>query len=136
MTGIGTGSTPAGVVDPTANETGGRVVISTDARELTIVMIAGEHSGDALGAKLMSAIRQQRKGRVRFLGVGGELMQAEGLVSQFPLADVAVMGPLSILARLPLIVRRVYQSVGATLAANPNALVIIDSPEFTHPIAK
>jgi len=113
-----------------------QLMVPTDARELTLVLVAGEHSGDALGAKLMAAIRARRQGRVRFLGVGGALMEAEGLVSHFPLSDVAVMGPLSILARLPRIVRRVYQTVDATLATQPDALIIIDSPEFTHPIAK
>lgn len=113
-----------------------RVFVSTDAREITLVVIAGEHSGDALGGKLMHAIRERRKGRVRFLGVGGEDMQVEGLVSQFPLSDVAVMGPLSILARLPKLVDRVYRTVDAAVAARPDAVVIIDSPEFTHPIAK
>ncbi len=73
---------------------------------------------------------------MRYLGVGGEAMEREGLVSQFPLEEVAVMGPLSILKRLPRIVRRVYGTVAAAIAAEPNAVVIIDSPEFTHPIAK
>lgn len=113
-----------------------RVVVSTDAREITLMLVAGEHSGDALGAKLMHAIRARRKGRVRFLGVGGEQMEAEGLASQFPLSDVAVMGPLSILPRLPRLVNRVYRTVDAAIATQPDALVIIDSPEFTHPIAK
>lgn len=105
-------------------------------RELRVVLVAGEHSGDALGAGLMAAIKQQWRARVRFLGVGGPLMAAEGLVSQFPLSDVAVMGPLAILARLPRLVRRVHQTVDAALAAEPDVVVIIDSPEFTHPIAR
>ena len=63
-------------------------------------------------------------------------MAAEGLVSPFPLSDVAIMGPLSILPRLPRILRRVYSTVDAAVAAEPDAVVIIDSPEFTHPIAK
>ena len=68
--------------------------------------------------------------------VGGEMMEAEGLRSIFPLSDVAVMGPLAILARLPRLVRRVYQAVDAALTAEPDGVIIIDSPEFTHPIAK
>src|SRR5690606_27920948 len=71
-----------------------------------------------------------------FSGVGGETMESEGLDSLFPLADVAVMGPLAILARLPKLVRRVYQTVDAGLKSDPDCVVIIDSPEFTHPIAK
>ena len=105
-------------------------------RDLRLVLIAGEHSGDALGAKLMAAVTERTGGRVRFSGVGGEEMEGHGFHSIFPLADVAVMGPLAILKRLPHIIRRVHQAVDAALAANPDAVVIIDSPEFTHPIAK
>lgn len=84
----------------------------------------------------MAAINRRLKRRVRYLGVGGEAMQAQGLVSQFPLEDVAVMGLASILPKLPRIVRRVYRTVAAAVAAQPDIVVIIDSPEFTHPIAK
>ncbi len=105
-------------------------------RELRIFIVAGEHSGDALGGDLMAAINRRLKRRVRYLGVGGEAMQAQGLVSQFPIEDVAVMGLASILPKLPRIVRRVYRTVAAAVAAQPDIVVIIDSPEFTHPIAK
>ena len=104
--------------------------------ELRLCLVAGEHSGDALGARLMSAISAAWPARVRYSGVGGPLMEAQGLVSEFPLADVSVMGPVAILARLPRLIRRVHQAVDAVVAANPDAVVIIDAPEFTHPIAK
>jgi lipid-A-disaccharide synthase len=104
--------------------------------EFRLFLIAGEHSGDALGGKLMAVINRRHKGRVRYLGVGGEAMEREGLISQVPLSDIAVMGPLSILPRLPRIARRIFATVGAAIAAEPDAVVIIDSPEFTHPIAK
>ncbi|HRD78905.1 MAG TPA: lipid-A-disaccharide synthase, partial [Hyphomicrobiaceae bacterium] len=107
-----------------------------DADGLRIVLIAGEHSGDALGAKLMAALSARRPGQLQFDGVGGEAMAREGLSSLFPLSDVAVMGPLAIARRLPRIVRRVYQTVDAAVAAAPHAVVIIDSPDFTHPIAR
>ncbi|MCB1549566.1 MAG: lipid-A-disaccharide synthase, partial [Hyphomicrobiaceae bacterium] len=94
--------------------------------QVRLFVIAGEHSGDALGGKLMAAINARRKGSVRYLGVGGDAMEAQGLVSQFPLDDVAVMGPLAILKRLPRILRRVYQTVDAVIASEPDALVIID----------
>jgi len=112
------------------------IMVSPVSRDLRLFLVAGEHSGDALGAKLMAAINARARGRVRYLGVGGEGMAAQGLVSQFPLSDVAVMGPMSILPRLPRIMRRVYGTVSAAIAAEPDAVVIIDSPEFTHPIAK
>lgn len=105
-------------------------------RDLCVFIVAGEHSGDALGAKLMAALNAQRRGRLRFIGVGGELMSREGLVSQFPMHEVAVMGIGAILMRLPRLLRRVYGTVSAAVAAQPDVVVIIDSPEFTHPIAK
>ncbi|HEY8248829.1 MAG TPA: lipid-A-disaccharide synthase [Hyphomicrobium sp.] len=104
--------------------------------DLRIFLVAGEHSGDALGGKLMSTLSAYSKGRIHFLGVGGEDMERAGLASQFPLSDVAVMGPLSILPRLPRIMSRVYRTVDAAVAAEPDTVVIIDAPEFTHPIAK
>jgi lipid-A-disaccharide synthase len=105
-------------------------------REVRLFLIAGEHSGDALGGKLMEAINRRLRGRVRYLGVGGEAMARHGLVSQFPIEEVSVMGPLSILPRLPRILRRIYGTASAAAAGEPDAVVIIDSPEFTHPIAK
>lgn len=105
-------------------------------RNIKIFIVAGEHSGDALGGRLMGEINRTMAGDVRYLGVGGDQMRDAGLISQFPLDEVAVMGPLSILPRLPRIVRRVYQTVDAAIAADPDVVVIIDSPEFTHPIAK
>lgn len=105
-------------------------------RTRRIFIVAGEHSGDLLGGKLMAALKAKSEMPIIFSGVGGETMEAEGLQSIFPLADVAVMGPLAILSRLPKLVRRVYQTVGAGLKSDPDCVVIIDSPEFTHPIAK
>ena len=104
--------------------------------DLRLFLVAGEHSGDALGAKLMAALNRRRRSRIRWLGVGGKAMAAQGLVSQFPIEDVAVMGPRAILARLPLILRRIASTASAAVAAEPSAVVIIDSPEFTHPIAR
>jgi lipid-A-disaccharide synthase len=112
------------------------LTISTSKRELRLFMVAGEHSGDALGGRLMTALNAQSRGRVRYLGVGGPDMRKQGLISQFPLSDVAVMGPAAILKVLPRLIRRVYRTVDAAVAAQPDAIVIIDAPEFTHPIAK
>jgi lipid-A-disaccharide synthase len=111
-------------------------VIPAEGQDLCLFMVAGEHSGDALGGRLMAALNEQRRGRIRYLGVGGEQMAEQGLVSQFPIDDVAVMGIGAILGRFPKILQRVYGTAGAAVAAEPHAVVIIDSPEFTHPIAK
>ena len=110
--------------------------ISSSRRDLRLFMVAGEHSGDALGGRLMAAINTAARGRVTYLGVGGPAMRAHGLISQFPLSDVAVMGPAAIAKVLPRLIRRVYRTVDAAVAAQPDAIVIIDAPEFTHPIAK
>jgi len=102
-----------------------------------VFVVAGEDSGDVLGGKLLRALQDKAgQGSFTFTGAGGEHMQDAGLSSIFPLSDVAVMGPAAIIARLPTLVRRVYQTVEAILAFDPDILVIIDSPEFTHPIAK
>lgn len=106
------------------------------SRPLRVFLVAGEHSGDALGAKLMAALETLKPGGFAYAGIGAEGMAAQGLASIYPMADVAVMGPLSVLKRLPRIVSRVYQTVDAALAFKPDVVVIIDAPEFTHPIAK
>lgn len=103
----------------------------------TIYIIAGEHSGDALGGKLMQALKEEcGSENITFIGLGSDAMRKEGLKPIFPMEEVAIMGPFAIMARLPSLVKRVYQCVDDVLASNPDALVIIDSPEFTHPIAK
>jgi len=103
---------------------------------LRVALVAGEHSGDQLGYKLMRALRQARSGEVAFSGVGGEAMEAEGLSSLFPIADIAVMGILPVLARLPTLIARIRATAAAIVAARPDALVIIDSPDFTHRVAR
>ncbi|MEM6499011.1 MAG: lipid-A-disaccharide synthase, partial [Pseudomonadota bacterium] len=105
-------------------------------QDLSVFIVVGEHSGDALGARLMDGLVAAYDGELSFAGVGGELMAERGFKTIFPISDVAVMGPLAILPKLPKIVRRVHQTVDAALRAHPDVVVIIDSPEFTHPIAK
>ena len=103
---------------------------------MRVALVAGEHSGDQLGFKLMRALRDAAPEGVAFVGVGGEAMEAEGLKSIIPLADVAVMGIVPILARLPTLLRRIRETAEAIVAARPDMLVIIDSPEFTHRVAR
>lgn len=111
----------------------------TRAREaaLTIALVVGEESGDQLGAALMDALRG-RLGTdgVRFIGVGGSRMQQRGITSLFSLEDIAVMGITAVIGRLRLIVRRIRQTATAIIEAEPDALVIIDSPDFTHRVAR
>jgi lipid-A-disaccharide synthase len=103
---------------------------------LRVALVAGEHSGDQLGFKLMRALREARPGEVAFSGVGGEAMEAEGLKSLFPISDIAVMGILPVLARLPTLLARIRKTAEAIIAARPDVLVIIDSPDFTHRVAR
>jgi lipid-A-disaccharide synthase len=101
-----------------------------------IFLIAGEESGDRLGALLIAAIRHRAQGQVHFSSIGGAHMAAEGVPSLFPLGDLAIIGFAAIPASLPKILRRIREAADAVISAKPDALVIIDSPEFTHRVAK
>jgi lipid-A-disaccharide synthase len=104
---------------------------------LTIWIVSGEESGDQLGAKLMRSLKARLgSDRLRFGGVGGHAMAKEGLSSLFPLEDIAVMGISAVIARLPTILKRIRFTVDAVIEAKPDMLVIIDSPDFTHRVAK
>lgn len=101
----------------------------------TIALVATEASGDRLGGALMQAIARRVPG-ARFTGVGGPDMAAHGLVSLFPIDELAIIGFVAILARLPSIFRHIRAAADAVIAAQPDVLVIIDSPEFTHRVAR
>lgn len=106
-------------------------------RPLHVAIVVGEHSGDQLGFKLMQALKRHLgEGGVRFSGVGGEAMAHEGLRSLFPLSDIAVMGILPVIRRLPTVLARIRETAAAILADPPDVLVIIDSPDFTHRVAR
>lgn len=100
------------------------------------MLVAGETSGDTLGAELMVAMKEMSSFPLVFSGVGGESMEREGLPSIFPMTDIAVMGPREIIPRLPLIFRRIWQTVRHAVDVKPDIVVVIDSPEFTHMVAK
>lgn len=108
-----------------------------DEKPLSIWIVSGEESGDQLGAKLMRGLKARLGAeRLRFGGVGGHAMAKEGLSSLFPLEDIAVMGISAVIARLPTILKRIRQTADAVVAAKPDILIIIDSPDFTHRVAK
>lgn len=100
------------------------------------MLVAGETSGDTLGGELMTALKDMSPFPLVFSGVGGENMEREGLSSIFPMTDIAVMGPREIIPRLPLIFRRIWQTVRHAVEVKPDIVVVIDSPEFTHMVAK
>ena len=101
---------------------------------MKVAIVAGEASGDDLGTKLMAALKRQ--GGVEFIGVGGPRMEAQGLTSFFPMTDIAVMGIVPVIKKLPTLLRRIRETSEKIIAAKPDILVIIDSPDFTHRVAK
>lgn len=94
-----------------------------------IYIIAGEPSGDLIGGRLMAAL--QHRTPVRFAGIGGESMAAQGLTSLFPMSDLSVMGLVEVLPRLPRILGRIRQTVADIERLRPDAVVTIDSWGFT-----
>jgi lipid-A-disaccharide synthase len=101
-----------------------------------IFLIATEESGDRLGANLMKVLRQRLGDAVRFEGVGGRAMAREGLVSRFPIEELSIIGLAAVVKQLPKILRLIRETAAAVTAAAPDILVIIDSPDFTHRVAK
>ena len=104
--------------------------MAASTRPLSVFLIAGEPSGDALGGALMAAIANRLEGRVQFSGVGGDAMMAQGLASLFPMSDLSVMGVAEILPRLPLLLRRIRETVAAIRQRKPDIVVSIDAPDF------
>jgi lipid-A-disaccharide synthase len=101
-----------------------------------IFLIATEESGDRLGANLMKVLRQRLGGAVQFEGVGGRAMAIEGLTSLFPIEELSIVGLASVAKQLPMILRRIRKTADAVTQASPDILVIIDSPDFTHRVAR
>ncbi|MCH2395584.1 lipid-A-disaccharide synthase [Oceanibaculum sp.] len=101
-----------------------------------IFIIAGEHSGDALGAKVMAGLKQATGGHVRIAGIGGPEMAAQGLQSLFPMRELAIMGLLEVIPHIPRVLRTIDETVKAIEAARPDAVLTIDAPGFCFRVAK
>jgi len=101
-----------------------------------VFLIATEESGDRLGAQLMKVLRQRLGGAVRFEGVGGQAMAREGLTSLFPIEELSIIGLAAVVRQLPKVLRLIRETVDAVMRAQPDILVIIDSPDFTHRVAR
>jgi lipid-A-disaccharide synthase len=106
------------------------------SRSLSIHLIAAEESGDALGAALAQALVEREGRTLRLSGVGGRAMAAAGIVSPFPIDELSIIGATAVPRRLPMILRRIRETADGVIAARPDALVIIDSPDFTHRVAR
>jgi lipid-A-disaccharide synthase len=102
----------------------------------SIFIIAGEPSGDVLGSRLIGALRDLTDGQVSVTGVGGEMMREQGLDSLFPMEEISVMGIAEILPHLPRLLGRIRETALAVNRAAPDALVTIDSPDFTRRVVR
>ncbi|MEA2922080.1 MAG: lipid-A-disaccharide synthase [Bradyrhizobium sp.] len=101
-----------------------------------IFLIATVESGVRLGANLMKVLRQRLGGAVHFVGIGGQSMAREGLTSLFPIEELSIMGLAGVVRQLPMILRRIRETADAVTQTSPDILVIIDSPDFTHRVAR
>nr|WP_210296753.1 lipid-A-disaccharide synthase [Rhizobium sp. BK399] len=109
---------------------------SVSDASLKVAIVVGEVSGDLLGADLIAALKRQFPGGVDLVGVGGEGLETQGLRSLFDFSELQVMGITQVLSTLPRLVRRIGETASAIIAAKPDVLVIVDSPDFTHRVAK
>lgn len=103
---------------------------------LKLAVVAGEVSGDLLGGDLVAALKRRYEGPVELIGVGGEALEAQGLHSLFDYSELSIMGFIQVIKRLPKLLARIRQTADAIIAAKPDVLLIIDSPDFTHRVAK
>ncbi|MGY4479406.1 lipid-A-disaccharide synthase [Bradyrhizobium sp. USDA 3364] len=106
------------------------------SRRRKIFLIATEESGDRLGAALMKVLRERLGDAVQFSGVGGRAMTGEGIAPLFPIEELSIMGFAAVVKQLPKILQLIRRTADAVLADAPDMLVIIDSPDFTHRVAR
>ncbi|WP_170363498.1 lipid-A-disaccharide synthase [Ruegeria arenilitoris] len=102
---------------------------------MRVFLVAGEPSGDRLGGALMEGLKTLVPD-IEFDGVGGPLMQAQGLVSRFPMSELSVMGLVEVLPKFFHLKRRIAETAQAVLDTQPDVLITIDSPDFSLRVAK
>jgi len=110
--------------------------VRAPSKPLDVFLVAGEESGDRLGAALIRALRQRTGGEVHFAGVGGRAMAAQGVVSLYSIDELPIMGFSAIPRRLPKILRLMRLTARTVVERRPDVLVVIDSPDFTGRIAR
>ena len=99
-------------------------------------LIAGEASGDLLGARLMRGLKKLTHGHARFIGIGGPRMRAEGIELLFPQEELAHFGLTELLTQVPHLLHRMQQTVEQIEYLHPAALITIDAPDFCFRVAK
>jgi lipid-A-disaccharide synthase len=102
---------------------------------MRVFIIAGESSGDKLGGALMAGLKQVHPD-VSFEGVGGPLMEAQGMRSRFLMDELSVMGIAEILPRYRSLMARIAETAKAVIDSQPDVLITIDTPEFSFRVAK
>lgn len=112
------------------------MMLADTERRAVIFLIAGEPSGDTLGAQLMAALKRRSGRPLDFIGVGGTRMASEGLHSLFPMDELSLMGAAEILPHIPRLLRRIRETTNAIGAMQPDVVVSIDAPGFTFRVAK
>ncbi|CAM1649792.1 MULTISPECIES: lipid-A-disaccharide synthase [Bartonella] len=103
---------------------------------LKIAIVAGEESGDLLGADLVSSLARKTGRNIKLIGVGGSHLEALGLKSVFNVDDIALMGLGAVLKKLPKLILHIHRLAHFIADEKPDCLIIIDSPDFTHRVAK
>lgn len=101
-----------------------------------IFLVAAEASADGLGARLMRSLKEETRGRVRFAGIGGPAMAAEGLDSLVPFGELNIMGIVEIVPHAARVLRRVRETIAAIRRMGPAAVVTIDAPAFSFRIQR
>lgn len=104
--------------------------------DLLIYIIAGEPSGDNLGARIMAALKTATQSRVKFTGVGGPRMIEEGLESLFPMEELSIMGIAEILPHIPKLLGRISATATDVFAKKPDVVLTIDTPAFSFRVAQ
>ncbi len=103
---------------------------------LKIYLIAGEPSGDALGARLMRAIKKKTGGKAEFFGIGGDTMEKEGMSSLFDISELAIMGLCEVIPSIPRVLKRIGQTVNDIVRLHPDVVISIDSWSFGSRVQK
>lgn len=110
--------------------------LSSDATTQRVFVIAAEESGDRLAAGLIREMRARLGTKAVFTGIGGRHMEEQGVTSLFPIHELSIIGIVAVAQKLPMVLARIREATEAVLAAKPDLLVIVDSPDFTHRVAK